>query len=221
MTIKEKISLIEEMGYTLEEFEKMIKYLEIHNSKIKKILECNNGNWKKMEHYLLKQIPEQYKLCQQICMEVYKEDVFKYTEEIYVYEANNLEKNLLPKIKNKLNISKYETVEYEVLPNNVKANIKKTILTLEEKLQLGQELTNEEIENMCYNYKTIYEEYGEKHRWYVDVLTVVEISKIGLFAIEWQQGLTEREENFYENQPYKCNLKEKEVIVKQTFVEKI
>ena len=56
--------------------------------------------------------------------------------------------------------------------------------------------TEDEIKDMAYeefgNYVTTAE--GETHRWYQEVETIFEVGD-RLFAVSWDRGLTERQEN--------------------------
>lgn len=53
---------------------------------------------------------------------------------------------------------------------------------------------------------------NELHRWTRHVTTIFEV-KGGLFALEWQQGLTEDCDDEFYNQPYEVEKKEKTVKV--------
>lgn len=54
---------------------------------------------------------------------------------------------------------------------------------------------------------------NELHRWTRTVTTIFEV-KGGLFALEWQQGLTEDCDDEFYNQPYEVEKKEKTMTVK-------
>lgn len=75
--------------------------------------------------------------------------------------------------------------------------------------------TEDEIEKMAYeefgNYVTTAE--GETHRWYQEVETIFKV-KGRLFAVSWNRGLTEQQENdFDDSEVYEVERKEKVIFV--------
>ena len=71
--------------------------------------------------------------------------------------------------------------------------------------------TNDEIEKMAYeefgNYVTTAE--GKTHRWYREVETIFEVEG-RLFAVNWNEGLTEQQENNFDDaEVYEVERKEK------------
>lgn len=66
-------------------------------------------------------------------------------------------------------------------------------MTFEEKvlakIDSGEELTVEEIQELVYEY-SIFEQEGERQRWYVGVTTIAELGG-RCFRINWDRGLTE------------------------------
>lgn len=62
------------------------------------------------------------------------------------------------------------------------------------------DLTEDEISKLVYEYN-IYNEGREEHRWDRIIFTVVELCE-RTFGIKWRRGLTESQENSFENQPY-------------------
>lgn len=75
-------------------------------------------------------------------------------------------------------------------------------LLISGKLERGEELTESEI---CYFMdvmgKFVSEETGERHRWTETVHTVTRFNG-KLYAVDWERGLTENNDNEYLNQPY-------------------
>ena len=87
------------------------------------------------------------------------------------------------------------------------------------KLKAGEDLSDSDINSLIYNFDEIHREEGEDRRWSKSVLSVVDIEG-ELYAIEWEQGLTENQENEFYNQPYPVELKTEEVVIKKTTVVK-
>jgi len=85
------------------------------------------------------------------------------------------------------------------------------------KLKNKESLSENEISTLVNWFEEVYREEGEARRWSRYVLSVLNIDD-ELYAIEWDQGLTENQENEYFNQPYPVELKEKEVTIKVTEV---
>lgn len=86
---------------------------------------------------------------------------------------------------------KYEQEMYEKIINGIK-------------LTKGElcELTEFEVDEIK----------GSDRRWTRSIKTICQLGN-RYFALEWEQGLTENQENQFDNQPYEVELKE-EVITK-------
>lgn len=69
-------------------------------------------------------------------------------------------------------------------------------------------LTEGEIKRLVYNYEVV-SDYGENRRWSRSVSTIVSICD-RYFCIDWEQGLTECQENEFYNQPYEVEKHEEE-----------
>lgn len=75
--------------------------------------------------------------------------------------------------------------------------------------------TEDEIKDMAYeefgNYVTTAE--GETHRWYQEVETIFEVGD-RLFAVNWDRGLTEQQENDFDDaEVYEVERKEKIIFI--------
>ena len=75
--------------------------------------------------------------------------------------------------------------------------------------------TKDEIEKMAYeefgNCIDVIE--GEEHRWYREVETIFEVEG-RLFAVNWDRGLTEQQENdFDDSEVYEVERKEKIIFI--------
>lgn len=64
----------------------------------------------------------------------------------------------------------------------------------------SKELSEQEIKRLVSGY-SVYEEEGKEYRWDREMLTVFKIGD-KFYAVSWRQGLTENQENWYDNQPY-------------------
>lgn len=116
------------------------------------------------------------------------------TEELFNSTAETLSQGRKWEIEEKIN-------------NIYELKIEKSI---EEKLEDGDYLTEDEIEHLCWDYPCAYQEEGDSGRWTTFMVTVVEVNG-KLYAINWQRGLTEYQENSYDEQPYECELKQEEI----------
>jgi hypothetical protein len=64
----------------------------------------------------------------------------------------------------------------------------------------GEKLTEEEIRELVWDYEVDREE-GDNRRWSRTITSIVQLCD-KYFSIDWEQGLTECQENEYYNQPY-------------------
>ena len=92
--------------------------------------------------------------------------------------------------------------------------------SIEEKLQDGDYLTEREIEDLRWDYPEVYEEEHDSGRWTAFMTTVVDVNGKN-YAINWQRGLTEYQENIYDEQPYECELVEEEVTITKTTIQEV
>lgn len=88
---------------------------------------------------------------------------------------------------------------------------------LVKKIKSGERLTPTEIIEALETFDTVYIEEGEDRRWSRTITTVIDVYGY-LYAIDWEQGLTENQSNSHERQPYLVELEEKEVIITQTTI---
>jgi len=101
---------------------------------------------------------------------------------------------------------------------------KENELSMEEiitrKLKQQEELTDSELEEMQWRFEEVFEEEGKDGRWSKTMKTVFKVGD-DLYALEWERGLTEMQENQYFKQPYKVKLVKKEVTVTTTEIVKL
>lgn len=79
------------------------------------------------------------------------------------------------------------------------------------KVKERKELTEKEIEYLVDYGKFVDEIEGNDHRWQKEVQTIIDIDG-ELYAIDWMRGLTECQENEYDEQPYKVKRMEKKIV---------
>ena len=80
------------------------------------------------------------------------------------------------------------------------------------KIDAKESLTEEECLNMAY-YFDIENEYGENRRWSRWVRTICKLND-RYFAVEWDQGLTELQDDSCFDQPYEVQLHEYDKVIR-------
>lgn len=82
------------------------------------------------------------------------------------------------------------------------------------KIDVGEDLTVKELKTLAFECEKVDEEEGDSGRWSQSIMTVVKLCD-RFFAIDWERGLTERQENEFYNQPYEVekNTYEKTIMV--------
>lgn len=73
------------------------------------------------------------------------------------------------------------------------------------KIDAGEELTEKELDRLTYGNYVVDEIEGDNGRWSRSVKTIVNLCGKH-YAINWEQGLTECQENSFMNQPYEVEL---------------
>lgn len=76
-----------------------------------------------------------------------------------------------------------------------------------QKIDSGEELTEHELEELSWRFNEVDTIYGENRRWLRSVRSIIEICG-RYFAIDWEEGLTECQENEFYNQPFEVEKKE-------------
>ena len=82
-----------------------------------------------------------------------------------------------------------------------------------EKLESGEGLTESELKTLIFEYE-VHKEYGDKLRWVRPVFTVFELNG-KYFGVNWFEGLTEMQENEFNEQPFPVEKRIKVVEVEQ------
>lgn len=82
------------------------------------------------------------------------------------------------------------------------------------KIDNGDNLTEDELKEIVYEY-AIDKECGDIGRWTMNVSTVVKLCN-RYFMVNWEEGLTEMQDNEFYEQPYEVEKKEYEKTIKVT-----
>lgn len=82
-----------------------------------------------------------------------------------------------------------------------------------EKILNGEELSEQEISDLL-DYEIDCQE-GDCGRWQMSVKSIIKLCD-RYFAIDWERGLTEMQENDFYNQPYEVKKVEYEKVIKVT-----
>lgn len=82
------------------------------------------------------------------------------------------------------------------------------------KIDSGKKLTEKELSMLPYEFNEVERINGENRRWLRSVTSIIEIGG-RYFKLQWEQGLTESQENEFYNQPYEVekNTYEKTITV--------
>ena len=86
---------------------------------------------------------------------------------------------------------------------------KEDIMKAEEFLAMydaGKKFSECQIADMAFDFQVEHEEYGDRHRWQLDVTTYINVEG-RVFRVDWLRGLTENQENEYPNQPVEVRKK--------------
>ena len=81
-----------------------------------------------------------------------------------------------------------------------------------EKLKSGNKLSEGEIKTLVYDGVEVDEVEGGSGRWTQHIQTIIDIDG-DLWAIDWNRGLTEYQENEFYDQPYRVVKQEKQVVI--------
>ena len=88
------------------------------------------------------------------------------------------------------------------------------------KIDNGEPLTEDELRSLVFDWGEVERINGENRRWSRTVKSIIDI-RGRKFAIEWEEGLTEHQEDCFYEQPYEVELhQEEKVIVVNTWKRK-
>lgn len=80
------------------------------------------------------------------------------------------------------------------------------------RLKSGEKLDEGELKTLVYDGFEVDTIEGDRGRWTQHMKTIIDIDN-ELWAIDWQQGLTEYQESSFDNQPYRVAANEKHIVV--------
>lgn len=69
------------------------------------------------------------------------------------------------------------------------------------KIKNKEKFTEQEIYELLWDFEQVWQEEGENRRWTRAVSTVIKVGE-DFVRIDWEQGLTECQENEFYEQPY-------------------
>lgn len=69
------------------------------------------------------------------------------------------------------------------------------------KIDSKAELTERELQSLVYEFDEIEREEGDDRRWSRSITSIIKIGE-RYFALDWDKGLTECQENSFYEQPY-------------------
>lgn len=75
------------------------------------------------------------------------------------------------------------------------------------KIDSGENLDESELRNLRWEFNVVETQHGENRRWSRSVRSILEIGG-RYFALDWDEGLTEMQENEFYNQPIEVEKKE-------------
>lgn len=214
---------VEELGMTKEEIAEKLHEVAPYNMNITFLLK-EKGEWyEDWPNHLIQSInaktlqkPLKKTLYLKAENELHSEKLM-FTEE--GEEFGDPEKHLNDNIELK-KVEEVDKLTLKVYYDDVKKLTKEDVIQMKLEDLDGDPLDEEEIEYMINNLTLLYEEKGDIGRWNQPVTTVVDLNGQA-YAIEWLQGLTERQEDQYDSEPYKVKLEVKEIVVKKAFITKI
>jgi len=80
------------------------------------------------------------------------------------------------------------------------------------KIDNNEELTENELSQAVFKFG-IANDYGENRRWTRIVTTIIKLFN-RTFSVDWEEGLTENQDDGFYNQPYEVELKIYDKVIK-------
>ena len=90
--------------------------------------------------------------------------------------------------------------------------------SMSKRIDNGEKLSREEVEDLVLGSKEVYRDCGENGKFRRPILSVISLLD-KLYAANWEEGLSNCHNEFW-NQPYEVELKERDVMVTETIVER-
>lgn len=118
----------------------------------------------------------------------------------------------------------YETDDGQAFKTRKEADRKP--MTVREKLESGMRLSEDELCGLAYgdecDFAIVHEAKGKNRRWSRSMRTVLKDEETGtLWCVDWEDGLTESQEDEFYDQPYKVTLEQVPVTVTKTTIKKV
>jgi len=157
--------------------------------------ECIETNWK------IKSLNNSGKTWRDLNVFVIKELPTQKQRDLESLEKQKLEESRKENKRVKMeNEKKYHTEHFEEI--------------IVGKIDNNEKLTESELRNLVWEYE-VETENGENRRWSRTNTTIVKLLD-RYFSVDWEEGLTESQENEYYEQPYEvvCKTEEKTIVVK-------
>lgn len=89
-----------------------------------------------------------------------------------------------------------------------------TDLEFLERFDKGETFTESELNSLRWEFHEVETIYGENRRWSRGAQTIFEVHG-RLFALDWEEGLTENQENEFFDQPYEVEKRTKVIEVNE------
>ncbi len=83
-----------------------------------------------------------------------------------------------------------------------------------EKFDKGEKFSERELDSLRWGLDEVETIYGENNRWSRSAKTIFDVQG-RLFALDWEEGLTENQENEFFNQPYEVEKRTKTIVVNE------
>jgi len=81
-----------------------------------------------------------------------------------------------------------------------------------ERFDKGEKFSESELDSLRWEFNEVETIYGDNKRWSRFAQTIFEVQG-RLFALDWEEGLTENQENEFFNQPYEVEKRTKVIEV--------
>lgn len=214
MALKNKLS---ELNMTKEEVQSKLAACSKYNKKVDLLIK-NYGDWTNWNATLISQIvPELWSKKNKTTQYVKEKRTWGgVKEEVLFTEVGPEFTDTDMHTNDDFKVVKTEEVN-EILRKVYYENKYTTEELAVKKLVSGEELSEDEISSLLSENDAVYKEEGEMRRWSRSVMSVIEING-NLYAIDWEEGLTENQENEFFEQPYAVELEKKEIVTIETFV---
>lgn len=214
-------------GFTVSEVNKQLPLMAETNIKIRAMLEIK-PDWRDWSSNLVEQLPELINnyINDVVTYVIIKTNLWGRTEEAVLkvskprlaegWYPKEFEAYLTKLEKENTKGSTFQLVVMEDEGTTVKYRVEEVKMSPEDKMNKGMKLDEDDIQTLLWERDEVLEEEGENRRWTRSMTTVIRGNDDNLYAIDWEQGLTESQENMFDEQPKRVELEEREVVTKVT-----